>query len=112
MNWRDLYDIAVALGLPGIWLWYVRDRRRSKASSRVAEGTVGADIAKGEIGAFDVHVAYIERAFAAERQSMQRQISGLTNEVNDLRGQVQGQREEIEALRGQLSRIDNERGRA
>lgn len=98
-SWRDLYDIAMGLGLPGIWLWYLRDRRKIRAATRVAEGTIDADITKGEIGAFDVHMAYVERAFAAERKSLERQIAGLTGQVSDLQAEVQVLRAEVSSLR-------------
>lgn len=126
MTWRDIYDVAMGIGLPGLVVWYVRDRKRTQAAAAVAMGSVRPEISKNEISAFDIHVAYVERAFATERDSLERQIGRLQSQVTELqlegekkdelieelRMQVGVMKRQIEDMGTQLSRINNERGGA
>jgi hypothetical protein len=67
---RDAVDVVIGLGLPGAFAWYWRDRKKNRAA-RMAR-----DAQKDEI-----HVTYVERAFAMERESMRRQIKELQEHV-------------------------------
>lgn len=102
MTWRDIYDIAMGVGLPGLVVWYVRDRKKTLAAGRLAEGSVGPEIAKREIGTFDIHVAYIERAFAAERASFIRQIDKCQEQIEKLTGEVRQRDERVEEMKVQM----------
>jgi septal ring factor EnvC (AmiA/AmiB activator) len=82
-------------GVLGIVLWYLRDRKKDKAASTVAEGTVEADVRLKALSADQALVAYMEMAFASERAAKDRTIA-------EQNGQIQRQEQEIEDLRSDV----------
>lgn len=114
MNFGEAMDIAlriaVALGVPGAVVWFVRDRRKSRASAEVAEGTVPAEISLANTGALSAQVAAMVEAFRVERESKDRhikeqdqQIAELTDEVRRLKAGRRDDAERIAALRDEVA---------
>jgi predicted RNase H-like nuclease (RuvC/YqgF family) len=82
-----LRDVAVpifALFVLPIFLWYQRDRKKSRAEAAVAERTVGSDVASREVGVMGASVAFVNEAFRVERESKDREIKSLSNKVREL----------------------------
>lgn len=98
-------DVIAGVGLPGTLIVYLRDRRKNRAASRVAEGTVYADISSRDTASLDAHVAYVEKAFQTERGSMRRQIDNLQGEVDVLRRQLNERDRIIDTLRRQMNEL-------
>lgn len=104
--------LAVVVGAIGLGTWYVKDRRKSRAETAVAERTVRAQVATQDVGALQATVAYVQEAFRVERESKDRQINDLTHEVHELTGEVETLRrraqddaERIAALRGEIQEL-------
>ncbi len=109
--------LAVVASALGLGTWYVKDRRKSRAETVVAERTVRAQVATQDVGALQATVAYVQEAFRVERESKDREITKLTHEVEELTGEVERltrrtqddakciatMREEIQELREQVS---------
>lgn len=108
MNVGEWFDVALrwlaAVSVPGggIW-WYLRERRKSRAADEVAEGTVPAEIRIKDADALNAHIAAVERAFEVERESKDRQIASLTNEVQRLTDGRRDDAERIAALRDEVA---------
>lgn len=96
---------ALALGLPGLLAWYIKDRRKTQAEAKVVEGTVSATIRAGEVGSLQAHIAYVEEAFRVERDSKDRQIHYLSEQVNGLRSEVAEKDEQIDELKGRVASL-------
>lgn len=112
--------VAGAVGVPGIVIYFLRERRKAKADAVVAERTVGSQVSKADSGALEAHVLAVESAFRAERESKDRVIAGLRAEmaeverrcnerlaekdgiIADLRTQVGTLTETVERLRRQV----------
>jgi septal ring factor EnvC (AmiA/AmiB activator) len=98
----DVVDVGLrvlfALGVPGAVIWYVRDRRKSRAESEVAERTVGADVRIRDVASLEAHITFVERAFGVERTSKDRQISSLEQEVRQLSERVRDRDAQIAGL--------------
>lgn len=109
--WTGAQVLAV-LGVPGLFLWYVRDRRKSNAESSVAERTVAADVKVKDVGALEAHIAYVERAFEVERVSkdrriadQDRQIDSLIEELLAVRARLAEREEQIISLRDEVREL-------
>lgn len=97
--------IAFALGVPGAVIWYVRDRRKSRAESEVAERTVGADVRIRDVASLEAHITFVERAFGVERESKDRQIGNLETQVQQLTAKVHDRDEQIAVLRDEVGEL-------
>ena len=109
--------LAVVVAALGLGTWYVKDRRKSRAETAVAERTVRAQVATQDVGALQATVAYVQEAFRVERESKDREITKLNREVEELTGEVErltrrtqddaerisSMRSEIQELREQVS---------
>lgn len=71
----------VALGVPGGLAWYVRDRRKSRAESAVAERTVDATVDVQDTGAADARLAYVQRQMDLERNFHRQQLTDRDAEI-------------------------------
>jgi predicted RNase H-like nuclease (RuvC/YqgF family) len=87
--------IVVFIGLP-VFFWFQRDRRKSRAETAVAERTVGADVSAKEAGGLGASVAFVQEAFRVERESKDRQILALEQEVRDVENRCQSRVRELE----------------
>jgi hypothetical protein len=105
----DVVDIGLrilfALGVPGAVIWFIRDRRKSRAESEVAERTVGADVRIRDVASLEAHITFVERAFGVERESKDRQIGSLDEQVRQLRAVVHDRDEQIAGLRDEVAEL-------
>ena len=92
---RSVVPIAVFIVLP-VFLWYQRDRRKSRAETAVAERTVGSTVVGREVGAMGASVAFVNEAFRVERESKDRQIRALEDEVREVERRCSNQVRELE----------------
>lgn len=102
---ENIVSILVVVGFPGLILFYVRDRRKTRAEAKVLEGTTQSQIDLSSISAVEAHVAFVERAFEAERASNQRQIADLKEELREAEAVATRQRIELEKVRSELERL-------
>lgn len=127
MSAGEFFDLALriafALGIPGVVIWYLRDRRKSRASDEVAERTVSADVRIRDVGSLEAHIAYVERAFEVERESKDRRIADQDQQIAALSGEVRrltdkdrdnaerigALRDEVAALKEQVTRLISSR---
>jgi ribosomal protein S8E len=112
VSFGDVVDaglrVAFALGVPGAVIWFIRDRRKSRASDEVAERTVGADVRVKDVGAYEAHIAYVERAFEVERESKDRQIADQQRQINELKVGRRDDAEKIAALRAEVQELKDQ----
>lgn len=111
-----------AIGLPALLLFYVRDRRRYRAETVIAENTVQDKIDLSSITSVEAHVGLVEKAFAAERLSMRRHIEELEERLTEseqrlaasegreaaARAELASMRTELERLRAQVDTLSDE----
>lgn len=88
--------VAVALGLPAIVLYYLKEKRKNAAESEVAERTVDSSVAQVDLTAVAQQLATMREALTMERESK-------NNLVADLRAQLGEARDTIATLRGQVT---------
>lgn len=109
MSVGEIFDVAfralVALGVPGAGIWYVRERRRSRAADEVAEQTVPAEVRIKDADALNAHIAAIERAFEVERESKDRRIADQDRQIAELKQGRADDAERIAALRGEVQEL-------
>jgi uncharacterized protein HemX len=89
---RDAVDIIIGLGLPGAAAWYWRDRKKNRAAKRARDEQRD-----------EVHVTYVERAFAMERESLKRQIKSCQEQIHQQAEEIAALRAEIIILRSQIN---------
>lgn len=75
--WGLILAAANSLGVAGIVIWFLRDRRRDQVRARVAERTEDAQVDLTSISAVEAHLALVNKAFDAERASLLRRIADL-----------------------------------
>jgi len=71
----------VALGVPGGLAWYIRDRRKSRAESAIAERTVDATVDVQDTSAADARLAYVQRQMDLERNFHRQQLTDRDAEI-------------------------------
>lgn len=122
MNWQLTFTIAQALGLPALFLYYLKDRRKNRAETVLAESTVKDKIDLSSVTSVDAHVGLIQKAFEAERSSMSRHIDDLEERLaasearlaaSEAREQqktaeLATMRAELERLRAQVDTLSDE----
>lgn len=97
--------VAQVIGLPALILFYLRDRRKSRAESNVAERTVQHQVDLSSVTAIEAHVAMVEKAYAVERSSYERQIAALTSQRDIALADAELKRLELEQMRVELERL-------
>jgi septin family protein len=90
-----IIPITVLLVLP-LFFWYKRDRRKSRAETAVAERTVRSKVTTEEVGAMGASVAFVNEAFRLERESKDRRILALEQEVREVEQRCQEKMDELE----------------
>lgn len=84
--WYDvLLESLGGIGFPSLGLWYMRDRKKTRADAKVAEGSTGSLIKKADAEGMDAQLLTIDRAFGMERGSLLRTIAQLEEEVAEAR---------------------------
>jgi hypothetical protein len=93
VRWNEVLDWLVRAGfgtlLVTVVAYFLKERRQTLASGRVAERTVDASVMAADAGALEAHVLAIEKAFAIERTSSARAIRGLKEELRDVEGRCE-----------------------
>lgn len=109
MSFGDVVDLGLrilfALGVPGAVVWYVRDRRKDRAASEVAEQTVPAEVRIKDADALNAHITAVERAFEVERESKDRQIRDQARQIKDLQDEVRQLKQRVAELTEALLRV-------
>lgn len=95
----------VALGIPGGVVWWVRDRRKSKAETAVAERTVEPQVEKADIGAAEARMAFLQQAMDRERAFRVEQIADRDAEIARQRAEIEFKDQVIEELRTELAEL-------
>lgn len=95
---RDILVPVVTFVVLPVFFWYKRDRRKSQAETAVAERAIGVDVNAREAGGLGAAVAFVQEAFKVERESKDREISGLTSKVARLEVEREADKVKIEAL--------------
>lgn len=107
----------VALGVPGGLAWYIRDRRKSRAESAIAERTVDATVDVQDTSAADARLAYVQRQMDLERNFHRQQLTDRDAEIvfqrvelsrraeviRDYRAEADTLQQRVAALTDQLS---------
>lgn len=99
-----IVPIVIFVVLP-VFFWFQRDRRKTLAETAVAERTVGVDVNAKEAGALGASVAFVQEAFRVERESKDRQIATLEDEVQELREKISDRDEKISALSREVAEL-------
>lgn len=92
-----------AFGLPGVLIWFLRDRRRGNAEATLAEDTVPAEVAIKGVAALEAHLVLVEKAFDAERASKDRQLADQQHQIEQLRADLEHRNAVILELRGEIA---------
>ena len=112
MSFGEVADVVLrwlfALGVPGVGVWYFKERRKSRAADEVAERTVPAEVRIKDADALTAHITAIERAFEVERESKDRQIAEQSREIADLKAGRRDDAERIAALRAEVQELKDQ----
>lgn len=93
-----LRDLAGPLGLGGLLLYYVRDRRKQRLADELAEQTLGPTVVKAGAEGFQAQLLAVEAAMESERRSKD-------NVVKDLEARIASRDAEIAMLRDQVATL-------
>lgn len=96
MDW--VFRGIAALGLPAVFLYYLKERRKSGAESEIAERTVESSVARVDLTAIEAQLTTLRNALEMERESKD-------NLVRDLREQLTEARMTIADLRAQVATL-------
>jgi seryl-tRNA synthetase len=80
--------VCMAVGLPALLLYAVKERRQNRAADEVAERTVDADVVVKDTAADDARLLHAIAAFDAERVSLQRQRDDAYAEIERQRSEI------------------------
>jgi hypothetical protein len=103
--WREV-SLAIITFASAYALWYVKDRKKSRAETAVAEGTVGSDIDLNKITRDTASVVLLDRAFQMERASKDREIAALSLKVEHLEVENADLRNQVARLTARLNKLD------
>jgi DNA repair exonuclease SbcCD ATPase subunit len=101
--WETAKYLIPVLGAGGAW--WVRDRRKDRAASDVAERTVGAEVAVKEAGADEARLVYVQRATDIERQFHRQAIQDRDDEIERQRAELHHRERIIDHLRIQVEEL-------
>lgn len=107
MTWAALWEVArwvVPAGGAAV-VWVVRDRRKDRAASDIAEQTVPAEVDLKETGAAEARLVYIQREMDAERQFHHNQLADRDAEIARQRGELEHRDALIAELRAEAERL-------
>ena len=104
-----------ALGVPGLAIYYVRDKRQSRAAAEVAERTTNAKVDLENTTALDARMVSMARTYLDEQETLRRHMSDLRAELAEARAEIThleresaAQKEQIVALRAEVSKLRGE----
>lgn len=81
-------SVCMALGLPTLLLYAIKERRQNKAVAEVAERTVNSEVIVKDTAADDARLLHALAAFDAERISLQRQRDDAYAEIDRQRSEI------------------------
>lgn len=116
---------VVALGLPGVAIYYVRDRRkgiaearRNEASADVDERTVKDKVRTSSIASLEAEVAAMQRSFEAGRAADADTIAHLRAEIREEREssalkdkRIRELESKVQILQARVSEVSDELAR-
>lgn len=112
---QQVLNILVAVGFPTIVMFYLRDRRKNKAETHLAERTVDAQVDLSSISAIEAHIGLVERAYKAENDSLRRRLADCENDLADarseaaeLRAKLVSVQQELEQVRGKVDELNTQ----
>ena len=107
-----LLKLSGPLGLGGLVLYFVKDFRKNRVDTELAEKTLPSSIRVKDAEGDQATLVTIERAFTIERESRERTIAALREEVDELREEthekdeiIRVQGETIVALRSEVATL-------
>lgn len=121
--------IATAVGLPGVVLWFLNDRRTGGALKRKAEaeasreeGVVVSDVRKSSVVSLEAEIAALSSSFETDRKIKQATIEWLTSQltaerqnsalkdqrIRELEQKVNAMTSTIDTFREELTRVRDE----
>jgi archaellum component FlaC len=99
---------AVAGAAVALVIWFLGDRRKSKAETTVAEATVQSEIDKADLDARDARLLYVQRQVDLERSFHQQQIADRDAEIERQRTELGGRDARIAALLAQVEELQTQ----
>lgn len=105
---RTISAVVVALGLPGLVVYFVKDRRKNLATTAVLERTVEPEVDLKETGAAEARLVYVQKEMDLERAFHQRQISDRDAEIERQRAELERRDERIAHLLEQVGRLEQQ----
>ena len=112
MNVGNVLSAGSVLGFLGILAkllvdWY-RSRRRDRADSEVAEGSVTSTLVERNLSVVDAQIVVLEKANAAERASYERRIKALEADVRRLTKERDDLQTSVTQIRMQMSELQQQ----
>lgn len=83
-----LGGVSMAVGLPAVLMFIVKERRKNRAASEIAERTVDADVVMKDTAADDARLLHAIAAFDAERASYRLQLEDRDREIDRQRTEI------------------------
>jgi chromosome segregation ATPase len=117
--------ISVIVGLPGVLMYLVKERRKNNAEARAAEADAEVDEAEvplrvrtSSVVTLEAEVAALQRAFDMERNSNQRTIEHLAEQLEAERAlsaakdqRIRELEEKVQQLQHRVSEVSDELAR-
>jgi hypothetical protein len=97
---------GLAAALVGLVIWFLRDRRKSKAETEVAEATIRASVEKRDFDAHDARLVYVLRQVDAERAFHSQQVADRDAEIARQRSELDRRDELVAHLRAQIESLE------
>lgn len=107
----EVIDILWKAGVgivAAVVVYAVKDWRRARIENKLAEETRQPKAKKVTIEALDSQILSMAKAWDQERQSKDRTIKGLENELADTKADLKAAREEIQAQREDIDMLKRE----
>jgi hypothetical protein len=98
--------VGLASALVGLLIWFLRDRRKSRAEAEVAEATIRASIEKRDSDAHDARLMYVLKQVDAERAFHTQQIADRDVEIARQRTELERRDELVAHLRAQIESLE------
>jgi uncharacterized protein HemX len=105
---RTVSAILVALGLPGLLVYFVQDRRKNLAAAAVAERTVDSEVELKETGAEEARLVYVQREMDLERQFHREQLADRDKEIDRQRAELARRDDRIASLLQQVAHLEGQ----